>query len=154
VTSNYTINVKITSGSINIISYRFLIIFFFEITLTLLVQGPQEAWRDGKKLEICTSTLEFESGRVPLARTWGSRGFTRSLGSTKCTFQEVGFSQIQKKKKLLVARFLTPKHWGRYLGWKCVRKQLWGKNSKGLKTEGWFVNVCIYWDWFVVFPLY
>jgi hypothetical protein len=43
--------------------------------------------------------LEFESGRAPLVRVWDSRGSTRSPGSTKCVFQKVKFSRIQKKKK-------------------------------------------------------
>jgi len=58
----------------------------------------QEAWRDGKKLEICTTCLEFESGRAPLVRVWDGRGFTRSPGFTKCVFQRVGFLKSNKIK--------------------------------------------------------
>jgi hypothetical protein len=54
---------------------------------------------DAKRLEICTASLEFESGRVPLVRVWNSRGFTRSPGSTKYAFQGMGFLRIQKTKK-------------------------------------------------------
>jgi hypothetical protein len=32
------------------------------------LRGPQGAWRDDKRLEICTAGLEFESRRAPLAR--------------------------------------------------------------------------------------
>jgi len=40
------------------------------------VDCPQGAWCDGKGLEICTTCLEFESGRAPLVRVWDSWGFT------------------------------------------------------------------------------
>jgi hypothetical protein len=54
---------------------------------------------DDKGFEMCTAGLEFESGRASLIRAWNSRGFTRSPEPTKCTFQEVGFLRIQKKKR-------------------------------------------------------
>jgi len=50
-----------------------------------------QAWRDGKGLEICTAGLEFESGRAPLVKAWDSRGFTCSPEPTKCAFCGVGF---------------------------------------------------------------
>ena len=44
----------------------------------------QEAWRNGKVLEICIESLEFESKCTPLVKACDSRGFTRSLKPTKC----------------------------------------------------------------------
>jgi len=57
----------------------------------------QGAWRDDKEIEICTVSLEFESGRAPLVRPCDSRDFTRSPEPTKCAFREVGFPRIKKK---------------------------------------------------------
>ena len=57
----------------------------------------QRAWRDDKEIEICTVSLEFESGRAPLVRACDSRDFTRSPEPTKCAFREVEFPWIKKK---------------------------------------------------------
>jgi len=59
--------------------------------------GPQEAWRDDKRLEIYTAGLEFELGRAPLVRAWDSRVLLAHLGSQSMLFG-VGFSRIKKKK--------------------------------------------------------
>jgi hypothetical protein len=56
---------------------------------------------DDKGLEIYTAGLEFESERASLIRIWDRRCFTRSPGSTKCIFREVGFSRIKKKIHLI-----------------------------------------------------
>jgi hypothetical protein len=65
--------------------------------VSVLRFSPHEAWRDDKRLEICTAGLEFESGRAPLVKAWDNRGFIRSPGSTKYTFSRVGFPRIKKK---------------------------------------------------------
>jgi hypothetical protein len=65
--------------------------------VSVLRFSPQEAWRDDKRLEICTAGLEFESGCAPLVKAWDNRGFIRSPGSTKYTFSRVGFPRIKKK---------------------------------------------------------
>jgi hypothetical protein len=51
---------------------------------------------DGKGLEIYIAGLEFESERTSLVRIWDRWCFTRSSGSTKCIFREMGFPQIKK----------------------------------------------------------
>jgi len=71
----------------------------FKRWLWFIPASLQGTWRDGKGLEIYTADFEFESGHAPLVRAWNSQGFTRSPEPTKCTFWEVGFPRIQKKKK-------------------------------------------------------
>jgi hypothetical protein len=65
--------------------------------VSVLRFSPQEAWRDDKRLEICTAGLKFESGRALLVKAWDNRGFTRSPGPIKYTFSRVGFPRIKKK---------------------------------------------------------
>jgi len=64
------------------------------------VSRSQEAWRDSKRLEICTAGLEFESRRAPLVRAWDSRNFTHLPGPTKYAFRRWGF--LESKKKMYV----------------------------------------------------
>ena len=67
---------------------------------------PQGVWCGGKRLEICTIGLEFESRRTPLVRVWDSWGFTRLPGPTKCV-SRVGFPQINKKVYAYLTIFLA-----------------------------------------------
>jgi len=75
---------------------------------------------DGKRFEICTAGLEFESGRALLVRDWDSRNFTRSSGPTKYAFQGMRFPRIQNIYIYIccVGIFLVDT-----LGWESVFKQ-------------------------------
>jgi hypothetical protein len=46
----------------------------------------QFASLDGKELEIRIASLEFESGYIPLVKTWNSRGFIYSSKPIKYAF--------------------------------------------------------------------
>jgi hypothetical protein len=70
----------------------------------------QGAWRDDKEIEICTVSIEFESGRAPLVRACDSRDFTRSPEPTKCAFREVRFPRIKKKKLYFQSVFFSKIH--------------------------------------------
>ena len=70
----------------------------------------QGAWRDDKEIEICTVSLEFESGRAPLVRACDSRDFTRSPEPTKCAFREVEFPRIKKKSYIFKVFFCSKIH--------------------------------------------
>jgi hypothetical protein len=78
-----------------------MILFYLTVRSVFMLasslSGSQEAWRDSKRLEICTASLEFESGRASFLRAWDSRGFTHSPEPTKYVFQEMRFPWIQKK---------------------------------------------------------